>query len=265
VSRITKRFEELRKRGERALVTFVTAGDPDLETTKELVIAMERAGADLIELGVPFSDPIAEGPTIQKASERALKGGMTLRRGLDLVKELRSEVSVPLILMGYANVFLTMGEEAFVAAAKEAGVDGIIVCDLPPEEGGALYDCAERQGIDAILLAAPTTLEARVEMLASKTRGFLYYVSLTGVTGARNSLAVDIEERVKTIRDHSDVPVCVGFGVSKPEHAKAIGAYADGVVVGSAIVQRVEDAKSRDEAVQSVETFVAEIKAALSE
>lgn len=262
--RIEKRFGELRAKHQRALVTFVTAGDPDLATTKALALAMQEAGADLIELGVPFSDPIAEGPTIQKASERALRGGVTLSKILALVKELREEVSVPLVLMGYANVFLAMGAEAFAASAHDAGVDGVILADLPPEEGAEFYGAMERVQIDAILLAAPTTKDARLTMLAEKTRGFLYYVSLTGVTGARSALAAGIRERVEFARKQSKIPVCVGFGVSTPEQAREIAAYADGVVVGSAIVQLVGNAPSRDEAVRSVSRFVAELKAALA-
>lgn len=261
--RIEKRFETLRASNERALVTFVTGGDPDLETTKALVCAMQEAGADLIEIGVPFSDPIAEGPTIQKASERALRGGVTLRKILALVKDIREEVSVPLILMGYANVFLAMGARDFAEAAQAAGVDGVILADLPPEEGAEFYAAMEAAQIDAILLAAPTTQDARLKMLATTTHGFLYYVSLTGVTGTRSTLAAGICERVEFARAQSKIPICVGFGVSTPAQAREIAAYADGVVVGSAIVQLVEQATSRDEAVRNVGHFVADLKSAL--
>lgn len=261
--RIEKRFATLRAKGERALVTFVTGGDPDLATTKALVYAMQEAGADLIEIGVPFSDPIAEGPTIQKASERALRGGVTLSKILALVKDIREEVSVPLILMGYANVFLAMGAQAFAAAAQVAGVDGVILADLPPEEGAEFYAAMEQAQIDAIFLAAPTTQDARLKMLATKTHGFLYYVSLTGVTGARSALATGIRERVEFARTQSQIPICVGFGVSTPAQAREIAAYADGVVVGSAIVQLVEGSASRDEAVRRVSQLVADLKSAL--
>jgi tryptophan synthase alpha chain len=263
MGRISETFVRLRAAGERALVPFVTGGDPDLDTTAALVLAMAESGADLIEIGVPFSDPTAEGPTIQRSSERALAGGTTLRRILGLVKNLRPRVDVPLLLMGYANPFYAMGTPGFVAAAAEVGIDGIIVPDLPPEEGAAFYEAAETRGIDPVLLAAPTTVDSRLQMLASRTRGFLYHVSLTGVTGARSELAGGLQSDVGRIRRHSDIPVCVGFGISTPEHVRLVGGFADGVVVGSAIVDRVEAAASREDAVDAVAQFVSELKAPL--
>jgi tryptophan synthase alpha chain len=260
MGRIGDCFAALRDRGERALIPFLTAGDPDLETTEVLVHAMLEAGADAVELGVPFSDPIAEGPTIQRASERALRGGVSLRRVLELVKRLRSGTEQPLILMGYANPYLAMGEGNFAAAAAEVGVDGVICPDLPPEEGEEFYAALTERGVDAILLAAPTTTDARMALLAERTRGFLYYVSLTGVTGARTEIAADVEAKVGRLRAISDVPVCVGFGVSTPEHAREIGSYADGVAVGSAIVDRIAAAPSRAEAVDAVASFTAALK-----
>jgi tryptophan synthase alpha chain len=263
MSRIADRFARLRAAGERALVPFVTAGDPDLATSAELVIAMQEAGADAVELGVPFSDPIADGPTIQRASERALAGGTTLRRILALVKQLRPQVRIPLLLMGYANPFYALGAEGFAQEAAASGVDGIICPDLPPEEGADLYGALEKAGVDAVLLAAPTTTPQRLALLVERTRGFLYCVSLTGVTGARAVVAQDVEASVRAAKALRDVPVCVGFGVSTPAHAAEIGRYADGVVVGGAIVDRIERAKSRDAAVSDVARFVAELKAPL--
>jgi tryptophan synthase alpha chain len=263
MGRISDRFLQLRETGERALVPFVTAGDPDLATTAELVVAMVEAGADAIELGVPFSDPIADGPTIQRASERSLAGGTTLRRILGLVKQLRPQVKIPLLLMGYANPFYALGVDGLVGEAAAAGVDGIICPDLPPEEGADLYGALEKAGIDGVLLAAPTTTPARLALLVERTRGFLYCVSLTGVTGARATVAQGVEASVRAARALRDVPVCVGFGVSTPAHAAEIGRYADGVVVGGAIVDRIERASSRDEAVSAVSRFVAELKAPL--
>ncbi len=260
MGRITDRFAALRERGETALIPFVTAGDPDLETTEALVPALVEAGADLIELGIPFSDPLAEGPTIQRSSERALKSGTSLRRILALVRKLREQVDIPIILMGYANVPLTMGVSNFAAEAAETGVDGTIIVDIPPEEEPGLYSALETAGVDGILLAAPTTTPKRLEMLARKTRGFLYYVSLTGVTGARSSLASGIEEKVKEAKAYADVPVCVGFGVSTPAHAAEVGAFADGVVVGSALVNRIEATDSRAAAVEAAASFIAELK-----
>lgn len=255
----------LRARGERAFVPFVTAGDPDLATTAELLVAMEAAGADAIELGVPFSDPIADGPTIQRSSERGLASGATLRRVLGLVKELRPQLEIPLILMGYANPFYALGAEGFAAEAAAAGVDGVICPDLPPEEGADLYGALERAGIDGILMAAPTTSDARLAVLTEKTRGFLYCVSLTGVTGARSSVAQGVEDKVRAAKKLRDVPVCVGFGVSTPAHAAEIGRYADGVVVGAAIVGRIEQASDPEAAIAAVSEIVSALKAPLRE
>jgi tryptophan synthase alpha chain len=263
MGRIGERFAGLRARGEKALVAFVTAGDPDLATTEGLVLALAASGADVIEIGVPFSDPIAEGPTIQRASERALESGTTLRKVLQLVKSVRARIDVPLVLMGYANVFLTMGERAFVDAAAAVGVDGLIVVDLPPEEGETLFAAAEAAGVDPILLAAPTTTPERLAKLAARTRGFLYYVSLTGVTGARAELAAGLEAGVRRARATCPLPVCVGFGISSPEQAARVAAFADGVVVGSAFVERIEKAASPDDAVDEVGRFAASLKAAL--
>lgn len=265
IARIEARFAELRARGERALVPFLTAGDPDLETTEQLVLAMAEAGADVIELGVPFSDPIADGPTIQRASQRAIASGTTLRRILELVRRVRARIDVPLLLMGYANNFFAMGDEAFAKAAQEAGVDAVIVADLPPEEGASFFAACRAAGIAPVLLAAPTTTPARLSMLARETRGFLYYVSLTGVTSARSQLAQGIEEGVRSAQRAGDAPVCVGFGISTPAHAREVGRYADGVVVGSAIVERIEAAASRADMVDAVARFVAEMKAPLRE
>ncbi len=262
--RIAQRFELLRKNGEKALVVFLSAGDPDLDTTDALVLAMAESGADLIEIGVPFSDPVAEGPTIQRSSERGLASGASLRRILERVERLRSKVELPLLLMGYANPFYAMGAERFAIAAGQVGVDGIIVADLPPEEGHDFFEAADRHGIDAVLMATPTTPPERMKYLVEATRGFLYYVSLTGVTGARGDLASDVQAQVELAKSFGDVPVCVGFGVSKPEHARELAGFADGVVVGSAIVDRIESAGSREKAVESVASFVEELKRALS-
>jgi len=261
--RIGRRFAALRARGERALVPFLTAGDPDLETTEALVLAMAAAGADVIELGVPFSDPTAEGPTIQRSSSRALARGTSLRSILRLVDRLRARVEQPLVLMGYANPIHAMGGEAFAKAASEVGVDGIIIPDLPPEDGRPWLDPCRAAGIDPILLAAPTTPPERLAMLVRETRGFLYAVALQGVTGARATLAHGIESQVRLAKSMSDVPVCVGFGVSTPAHAREIGRYADGVVVGSAIVDRIEAAASKSAAIDDVARFIGELKAVL--
>ena len=263
MGRIESRFSELRTRGERALVAFVTAGDPNLSASEALVLAIAEAGADLIEIGVPFSDPLAEGPTIQRSSARALRSGTTLRGVLGLAKNLRSKIDQPLVLMGYANVFLAMGERNFAAAAKEAGVDGVITVDLPPEEEVLFFDSLLECEVDPILLASPTTSESRLAALAEKTRGFLYYVSIAGVTGARKEMAAGLEEAVSKIRRISDIPVCVGFGISTPEQVAEVGRFADGAVVGSALVDLIEAAETPESAVASVSEFVAKLKHAL--
>jgi tryptophan synthase alpha chain len=263
MTRLADRFAALRARGEKALIPFVTAGDPSLTATEALVSALAVAGADAIELGVPFSDPMAEGPTIQRASERALAAGASLRKVLQLVERVRARVDVPIVLMGYANNLLAMGEAAFAAAAAEVGVDGVIAVDLPPEEGEGFHAELRARGVDPILLAAPTTRPERLEMLAKRTAGFLYFVSLTGTTGARRELSATLEREVGAVRAVSDVPVCVGFGVSTPEQALRVASFADGVVVGSAVVERIERAASPDAAVEAAASFVAELKRAL--
>jgi tryptophan synthase alpha chain len=263
VSRLADRFAALRARGEKALIPFVTAGDPSLAVTEEILPALAQAGADVIELGVPFSDPMAEGPTIQRSSERALAAGASLRKVLQLVADMRPRIDVPLVLMGYANNFLAMGEGAFADAAARAGVDGVIAVDLPPEEGESLHAELRARGVDPVLLAAPTTRPERLEMLAKRTAGFLYFVSLTGTTGARRELSATLERDVRAVRAISDVPVCVGFGVSTPEQAARIASFADGVVVGSALVDRIERAPSPAAAVEAAAAFVSELKQAL--
>jgi tryptophan synthase alpha chain len=263
MGRLAERLRGLRDRGEKALIPFVTAGDPNLEVTEAIVLAIAEAGADAIELGVPFSDPMAEGPTIQRASERALASGTSLRRVLELVSRLRPRLDTPLVLMGYANNLLSMGEVGFAEAASSVGVDGVIAVDLPPEEGPEYFAALRKAEVDPILLAAPTTSRDRLAMLAKETRGFLYLVSLTGVTGARQSVSNTLEEEVAAVREISDVPICVGFGVSTPEQAARVAAFADGVVVGSALVDRIARAPSAEAAVDAAARFVGELRAAL--
>ena len=264
MNRIDQRFAKLREEGGTALIPFLTAGDPDLETSEALILTMAEAGADIIEIGVPFSDPTAEGPTIQRSSKRALDQGTSLRGILQMVSRLRDRVEQPLVLMGYANPIHAMGAEAFATAAAEVGVDGIIIPDLTPEDGAPYLDPSRKAGIHPILLAAPTTRPGRLEMLVRETRGFLYYVSLQGVTGARSDLAQGIEAKVKQAQALSEMPVCVGFGIGTPEQAAEIGAYADGVVIGSAIVDRIEGADSKAAAIDSVGQFIRDLKAAIS-
>ncbi len=240
MSRLDATFERLRASGERALVVYLMAGDPSLAETERLVIEAERRGADVIELGVPFSDPLADGPVIQRAGLRALAAGASLSRVLEMVATLRARVRVPLVFMTYYNPVLAFGLKAFARTAADAGVDGVIVPDLPHEESDPLRAEAEPAGLDVIHLVAPTSPPARVKAIARLSRGFVYVVSLTGVTGERRELPPDLEAQIRTLRLVTTKPICVGFGVSTPEHVAAVGRVADGVAVGSAIVRTIE-------------------------
>lgn len=258
MNRIENKFRELG--GEKALITFVTAGDPDLETTKKLVLNMEKNGADLIEIGVPFSDPIAEGPTIQKASLRALKGGVTLVKIFDLVRELRRESDVPLLLMMYVNTIFRFGTERFFSLCRETGIDGVIVPDLPYEEKDELSSFAKKYGVKQISLVAPTSHD-RIAEIAANAEGFLYCVSSTGVTGVRTEFKTDFDEFFGEIKKSAKIPCCVGFGISSPEQAKKMSSYCDGVIVGSGVVRIVEQYGA--DSVGRVGEFVASLKNAM--
>jgi tryptophan synthase alpha chain len=262
MSRISQTFEHLQKTHERALIPYVTAGDPDLEMTKRLVHEMVRRGGDIIEIGVPFSDPLADGPIIQRASQRALQGGTTLRKILQTVSELRHDVDVPLVLMTYYNPVLRYGEDAFVADALGAGVDGIIVPDLPPEEGQSLIELTTDTPLDMIFLAAPTSTSARLALISEASQGFVYYVSRLGTTGVRDQLAVDLRLMLEQLRTSTSKPITVGFGVSTPEHVRLVADLADGVVVASAILKLMEDLGDRADRLEHVGDFVAALKAA---
>jgi tryptophan synthase alpha chain len=262
VGRISQSFERLHKLHERALIPYVTAGDPDLEMTKRLVREMVRRGGDMIEIGVPFSDPLADGPIIQRASQRALQGGTTVRNILRTVRELRRDVDVPLILLTYYNPVLRYGEAAFVADALEAGVDGIIVPDLPPEEAQPLIDLTADTPLDMIFLAAPTSTSARLALISEASRGFIYYVSRLGTTGVRDRLADDLRLMLEQLRAATSKPIAVGFGVSTPEHVRLVAELADGVVVASAILKLIEDLEDRADPLEHVGDFVAALKAA---
>jgi len=245
MNRIEKKFKDLRKRGEKALVAFVTAGDPDLLTTGRLVLEMEKAGADLIELGVPFSDPMADGPVIQRSSERALRKKIHLASIFSLVSRLRKNTDIPIILMGYFNPILQYGCRAFCQDAVRAGVDGIIVVDLPPEESMELHGPAKKAGLSLIYLLTPTSDEERERKVSRLASGFLYYVSMTGITGAKLEALKTVQDHVARLKRVLKIPVCVGFGIRTPEQARALGAISDGVVVGSALVSILEKAKGR--------------------
>ncbi len=237
---ITERFAELRDRGAKAFIPFVTAGDPDLETTVRLVPELERSGSHVVELGIPFSDPVADGPTIQRASERALRHGYRLADYLAAVKAIRGSSAVPIVLFSYLNPLLQYGLDRLAADARSAGVDGFLVTDMTPEESGDYCACLERNGLDAIFLAAPTSSAERLEKITRVARGFVYVVSRAGVTGTREDLSESIRPTVEAVRRHTRLPVAVGFGISSPEHVQAVWKIADGAVVGSAIVAQME-------------------------
>lgn len=242
MSRIAGTFERLRGEGRRALVPFVTAGDPEQATTVPLMHALVRAGADIIELGVPFSDPMADGPVIQRASERALAGGMSLERVLAMVSEFRRDNDrTPVVLMGYLNPFEVAGYEHFAEAASEAGVDGVLTVDLPPEEADGFRAALRARDLDLIFLLAPTSDDARIARICAQASGFVYYVSLKGVTGAANLDVAEVESRVKRIKALTDLPVGVGFGIRDGETAARVAGVSDAVVVGSALITKMEE------------------------
>ncbi|MFV3128218.1 tryptophan synthase subunit alpha [Niveispirillum sp. KHB5.9] len=240
-TRIDRRFAALKAEGRAGLVTFITAGDPDHETSLALLKGLPGAGADVIELGMPFTDPMADGPAIEAAGLRALKNGARMTRTLDLVRGFRQgDDATPLVLMGYYNPIYSYGVEKFLADAKAAGVDGLIVVDLPPEEDRELCEPALAAGINFVRLTTPTTDDARLPAVLANTSGFVYYVSVTGITGAGSASASAVEEAVSRLRRHTELPLAVGFGITTPEQAAAVARVADGAVVGSAIVRKVE-------------------------
>lgn len=263
MSRLETTFAQLRARDERALVAYFAAGDPSLPDTRRLVVEAMRRGADVIELGVPFSDPLADGPVIQRAGARALAAGTTLARVLETVATLRAETDVPIALFTYYNPVLAFGVKPFARTAADAGVDGVIVVDLPIEEAEPLESEAEVAGLDVVQLVAPTSTAPRVRAIARRSRGFVYVVSLTGVTGERGALPRELEGQVRALRAVTTKPVCVGFGISDPAMAAAVGRIADGVIVGSAIVRTVERWTGTPELVARVGDFVASLKAPL--
>jgi tryptophan synthase alpha chain len=261
--RIAASFARCRAKGGAALVTYVMAGDPDLATSKAMAVACAEGGADLVELGIPFSDPIADGPTIQHAAERALAAGTTTRDVLAVAAHLRARSDVPIALMGYLNPILAHGVERFARDCERAGVDALIVPDLLPEESGEISPVLAARGVRTGFLLAPTSGPARIAAAARAASGFLYFVSVTGVTGARKSAPAEVGPRVEAVRAASPVPVVIGFGVSAPAEARALGRLADGVVVGSAIVKRIAEGGSRAARAARVRRFVSSLKRAL--
>ena len=256
MSRIAAVFDKVNGEGKRGFIPFITAGDPDLATTRDLIIELADAGATLIELGVPFTDPMADGPVIQRASERALRHGFGVAEVLRLVSEARQQTDVPIILFSYFNPLLQFGIERLTVEAKRAGVDGILVTDLIPEEAGEFLSMMQAAQLDLIFLVAPTSTDERLKLIAERASGFIYAVSRAGVTGARAEMSAEAERLVQRVRQFSDLPVAVGFGISRPEHLIDVWRYADAAVVGSAIVKEIEDASEPSAVRARVGAFV---------
>ncbi|WP_101340745.1 tryptophan synthase subunit alpha [Cereibacter azotoformans] len=263
MTRIDDTFRRLRAEGKKAFVAYIMAGDPDLETSLEVMKGLPGAGVDIIELGMPFTDPMADGPTIQTAGQRALEGGQTLARTLGMVREFRrGDASTPIVMMGYYNPIHARGVDRFVAEAQEAGIDGLIVVDLPPEEDAELCLPAQAAGLNFIRLATPTTDDRRLPKVLQNTSGFVYYVSITGITGAAAAQAVDVAPEVARLKAATDLPVIVGFGITSPEAARDIAGVADGCVVGSAIVKLVAEGRPVAEVLDRVAALAAGAHAA---
>jgi tryptophan synthase alpha chain len=262
-TRISRRFAALREAGELGIVAYITAGDPSLEATQKFVLALAEAGADVIELGVPFSDPLADGPTIQRASERALKSGTTLAGVLDLVRRIRAVSEVPLVLFSYYNPVLQMGLEKFAAAAANAGADGVLITDLTPEESEEHRRILRAHHLDAIFLGAPTSTDERLAKIAAVSTGFLYLISRTGVTGAKDVLPDDLPALLRRARHVTQLPIAVGFGISLPGHVSVLGGLADAAVVGSALVAEIENATARDDSAAAIGRAAAALAARL--
>ncbi|TMM55316.1 tryptophan synthase subunit alpha [Sulfitobacter sabulilitoris] len=256
MTRIDAKFAELKAAGKKAFVSYVMAGDPDYQTSLDIVRGLPSAGVDIIELGLPFTDPMADGPTIQLAGQRALDGGMTLQKTLDLAREFRKgDTTTPIVLMGYYNPIYSRGVDKFLVDAKDAGIDGLIVVDLPPEEDAELCIPAQAAGLNFIRLATPTTDDKRLPRVMQNTSGFVYYVSITGITGAAEAEAADVAPEVARIQKAGGLPVIVGFGVNTPDKARSIASVADGTVVGSAIVSRIAAGDSVPDVLAFVKTL----------
>jgi len=263
MSRIAQTFQRLKERGEKALVAYVTAGDPDLDKTRQIIIGLKEAGVDILEIGVPFSDPTADGPVIQAAAQRALKKGTTLTGILDMIEDLRTSIDLPVVLFGYYNPIYSYGTERFADRAKEVGIDGLLVVDLPPEEALELRRETDQRGLDFISLIAPTTSEERARQIAGQARGFIYLISITGVTGTARPDSENVKRDIPRIKAYTDIPVVVGFGISTPGQAKEFAPLADGIVIGSAFVRLIDEHAESPDLVSRVSSLAREIKEAM--
>jgi tryptophan synthase alpha chain len=256
MSRIDAAFRDLRTEGRAGLVTYVTAGDPDLERSREILVRLDRAGADILEVGVPFSDPLADGPVIQRATERALAAGATLVKVLGIVSDVRSLVKAPIVIFSYANPILRMGLDEFVSRARQAGVDGVLTLDVPPEESEQFRQALSRARIDTIFLLSPTTSAERIRRAAALGTGFLYGISRLGVTGARDEVADSARDLAERVRQETGMPLALGFGLSRPEHVRAVAQFADAAVVGSALVSVIAEHGKSPRLLDEVERYV---------
>ena len=263
MSRISQTFDSLKREGKKALIPFITAGYPNLAITEKLIFEVEKNGADILELGVPFSDPMADGPVIQYSSECSLAQGTTLKMILNLVQKVRLKTSLPIILMGYYNPFFSYGLKRFSEDAKRAGVDGVLVVDLPPEEAAEMKSHTDRAGLDLIFLLAPTSNDERIKLIVKNASGFIYYVSITGVTGVRSTLDRDIRRQVEKIKKITPLPIGVGFGISTPRQAQKVAKWADAVVVGSAVIKTIQQSKTSSAIVTNVGQFISSLKKAI--
>jgi len=261
-SRLTAAFDALRAAQRPGLVTYTTAGDPDIVRSADILRALDRAGADVLEVGVPFSDPMADGPVIQRATERAIAAGANLRVTLEIIGRVRRDVQAPIVVFSYANPLLRMGMAEFASAASAAGVDGVLALDLPIEEAGAFQHTMDAAGLDTIFLLSPTTSDERIQKAARLGRGFLYAISRLGVTGARDQVAVGAEAMVRRIRTFTRLPVALGFGISRPEHVAEVGGFADAAVVGSALVSLIAAESGSPQLVERIEAYVRSLRAA---
>jgi len=260
MGRIGKKFESLRKKNEKALIVYLTAGDPSLDVTQELILQLEKACVDILEIGVPFSDPTADGPVIQAASQRALKTGTTLERVLTMIADIRRDSQIPIVLFGYYNPIFAYGVEKFAQTAQKAGVDGILVVDLPPEEAQELRRHTDPVGLDFISLVAPTTGKDRLKAILGNATGFLYTISITGVTGTAAPKIEDIAREVGKIRKLTKMPIVVGFGISSAAQAEEIAVFADGIVIGSAVVRLIDENRNHSELLKIIADYTKEIK-----
>ncbi len=259
MNRIDQKFQDLKSNKQKAFIAYITAGDPNLQLTEELVLALEKSGVDMIELGVPFSDPMADGTTIQAASQRALNQGTTLPKIFEMVKRLRQKSQLPIALMTYYNPVFSYGDENFINTCKSIGVDGVIIPDLPPEEASVLRHAAKKTNISTIFFIAPTTTDERMKANARAATGFIYYVALAGVTGTKQAVAKDVVNQIKKLKRYTDKPICAGFGISNAEQARSIAQMADGVIVGSAIIKEIEKHAGKADCVAQVSRYVASL------